>query len=209
MNHFCQNCGHPLAAVASVCSECRQPSGGPHDSPARAPRKSGRLFFLVGCTCLFLLGGTLSALAMYHQAGAPTKHTSTPATIVKDACSLLSVDELNRGTGGKFVKGESAANGDDETSCSYTPGPGTLYPAKLTVTFHNGKAAMQMLQGAAPKMVPGSRSGSDLGDASFFLPMDVSLYALKGDILIALEFGLGNYSREQKKALAAKVLSRL
>jgi len=146
---------------------------------------------------------------MHYQAGAPTKHTSAPSTVVKDACSLLSVDELNRGTGGKFVKGESAANGDDETSCSYTPGPGTLYAAKLTVTFHNGKAAMQMLQGAAPKMVPGSRSGSDLGDASFFLPMEVSLYALKGDILVAIEFGLGNYSREQKKALAAKVLSRL
>ena len=208
MNHFCQNCGHPLATVASVCSECRQASSSPDPSPDLTPRKPGRLFF-VGSTCLFLLGGTLSALAMYQQSGAPSKRTSTPATVVKDACSLLSVDELNRGTGGKFVKGESGVNGDDETSCAYTPGPGTLYPAKLTVTFHNGKAAMQMLQGAAPKMVPGSRSGSDLGDASFFLPMDVSLYALKGDILIAIEFGLGNYSREQKKALAAKVLSRL
>lgn len=131
------------------------------------------------------------------------------AAAAKNACSLLSVDELSSGVGSSYSKAEPSSNGEDEISCEYTPGEGNIYPATLTVTLKNGKATMETLRGVGTQMIPGTKAESDLGDASFYMPMDVGIYALKGDTLVSLQFGLGKGTRDQKKALVQKVLSRL
>ena len=134
-----------------------------------------KLFCFAGF--LILIGG-VSAVWMYRtrRAQAATENVKFVTGLLtaaennseagtkpaRDACALLSKDELSAATGMSFVKAESARNGDDESSCDYTPGTGNLYPVTLTVTFRYGKAAMETIQHAAPSMVPGSKAGSVL-----------------------------------------------
>jgi hypothetical protein len=127
----------------------------------------------------------------------------------KNACALLSVQELSSGMGVSYAPPQPETNGADETVCNYPPGPNGIYGAKLTVTFRHGKAAMETLKGAGPLLVSATRSASQLGDACFFLPMDVSIYTLRGDTLVAMDFGLISATRDQKIALLRKVLARL
>jgi hypothetical protein len=137
-----------------------------------------------------------------------TLTTSAALGTTQNACSLLTLNELSEGLGSSFEKAEPSINGDDEISCEYAPGEGNIYPASLTVTLQNGKVAMETLRGVGTKIIAGTKAESDLGDESFYMPMDVGIYALKGDILVSLQFGLGKGTREQKQALVRKVLSR-
>lgn len=139
------------------------------------------------------------------------KSSSTPTALgtTKNACSLLTLNELSDGLGSSFEKAEPSINGDDEISCEYAPGEGNIYPASLTVTLQNGKVAMETLRGVGTKIIAGTKAESDLGDETFYMPMDVGIYALKGDILVSLQFGLGKGTRERKQALVRKVLARL
>ncbi len=138
----------------------------------------------------------------------PPREAASPAS-AKNACSLLTVDELSTGLGSAYSKAEPSSNGDDEISCEYSPGEENIYPATLTISLKNGKTTMQTLRGVGTRMVRGTKAESDLGDASFYMPMDVGIYALKGDTLVSLQFGLSKGTREQKQALVRKVLSRL
>jgi hypothetical protein len=131
------------------------------------------------------------------------------AAVANDACKLLTVDELSKGLGSSYAGATSSRNGEDEISCEYSPGPGNMYPATLTVTLKNGKTTMAALQGVGTKLVPGTKAQKDVGDASFYMPLDVGIYALKGDLLISLQFGLGKGTRQQKQALVQKILSQL
>lgn len=139
----------------------------------------------------------------------PASPQNDASASAKNACSLLTVDELSTALGSSYSKAEPSTNGEDEISCEYSPGDGNIYPATLTVTLKNGKTTMATLRGVGTQMVPGTRAENDLGDASFYMPMDVGIYALKGDTLISLQFGLGKGTREQKQELVRKVLSRL
>jgi len=175
---------------------------------------------LIACLIVIGVASAVFASRVRHTQAATTslpggllraavKSSDAPSKPVRDACVLLTREELSAGTSLSFVSAESARNGDDESSCNYAPGTGNIYPVTLTVTFRHGKAAMELIQGVAPSMVPGSQGGASLGDASFFLPLDVSVYALKGDVLVNIGFGLGAETKEQKIALVRKVLSRL
>ena len=128
---------------------------------------------------------------------------------IRDACALLSVQELSSGLGASYAPPQPETNGADETVCNYPPGPNGVYGAKLTVTFRHGKTTMETLRRAGPLLVSDSHGTSQIGDGSFFLPMDVSIYALHGDTLVAMDFGLTNATRDQKIALVRKVLARL
>jgi hypothetical protein len=83
-----------------------------------------------------------------------------------------------------------------------------MYPATLTISLKHGKTTMAALRGVGTKLLPETKAQSDIGDASFYMPLDVGIYVLKGDVLVSLQFGLGKGTREQKEALVEKVLSR-
>lgn len=145
----------------------------------------------------------------FTEAKSSSSRNSGALEVTKNACSLLTLNELSDGLGSSFARAEPSINGDDEISCEYSPGEGNIYPASLTVTLQNGKVTMETLRGVGTKIIAGTKAESDLGDASFYMPMDVGIYALKGDILVSLQFGLGKGTREQKQALVRKVLARL
>ncbi len=135
--------------------------------------------------------------------------SGSPRPAARDACTLLSAEELSSGLGSSYSGAAASRNGQDEMSCEYAPGPGNLYPATLTINLKYGKTTMAALRGVGTDLVPGTKAQSDIGDASFYMPLDVGIYVLKGDTLVSLQFGLGKGNRDQKKALLKKVLSRL
>ena len=90
------------------------------------------------------------------------------------------------GLGSSYLSAKPSSNGEDEISCAYAPGPGNIYPATLTITLKYGKTTMAALQGAGSKLVPGAKVQNDLGDASYYMPMDVGIYALHGDLLVCI-----------------------
>jgi hypothetical protein len=168
----------------------------------------GMLGGIIGLLAIAAIGSL--ALSHNRSAAAAGSGNWQPSSVgLRDACKLLAVKELSSGLDSSYSGATPSRNGEEEISCEYSPGPGNMYPATLTVTLKNGRTAMATLQGIGTKLVPETKAENDAGDASFYMPLDVGIYALKGDVLVSLQFGLGKGTREQKQALVQKVLSRL
>lgn len=237
MNATCAHCGSATQPDDGLCPSCgwRLDSDQSADTRSgaainRAPaprrearRKIGLLSAAVRVVLLIVsvLGWVAPArTSLTHEPGAHgasllvANHLSADpggraVASIRNACHLLSVEELSKGLDSSYTGATPSANGEDEISCEYAPGAGNTYPATLTVTLKYGKTTMAGLQGAGNELVAGTKVQNDLGDASFYMPMDIGIYALKGDLLVALQFGLGKGTREQKQALVKKVLGRL
>ena len=232
MNTFCGNCGSAMPANSPFCSNCGSKTGAGSAPAVASGGKSASpvikiVLLLVG---FFVLCGVLGVAMLFYtahraekkaaemgfnlgplleKAASEAKEEKDLPKAAKDACALLTKQEVEKATGIFIADAVANSEGSDETSCTYSPANEGAYPVELKVNWEHGKAAMTAIQGLAPKMMPGTESGSNLGDWTFYGPMDSMLYVLKGDKLISFGFGLSPITREAKNALAAKVLERL
>ena len=230
MSSFCGNCGSAIPAHSPFCGGCGHKTG-IVNVPATTP--SGKSFnpalkivlVIVGFFALCAVLGTAALFYTAHRAekkaaeigfnlapllekAASEKDEETPKA-AKDACALLTKQEVEQATGTFMVDAVAHSEGSSESSCTYTPATEGAYPVELKVDWENGKAAIAAIQGLVPKMMPGTENNSNLGDATLYGPMDSMLYVLKGDKLVSFGFGLSPITREGKNALAAKVLGKL
>jgi hypothetical protein len=159
------------------------------------------------------------------RGGAPEASSAgkAPAKTAADrnACHLLTHDEVSEIAGRKVVMADQVEAGDGFSTCGWEDEAG-VSAFSLTVYWSGGKEQWEtwrLAQGmgdAALKSAEGV-SGSDvvkqgpvpgIGDAAYFSPVLPSL-VLKGDTLFEIKFSLAPRADAKFAPLAARLLAKL
>jgi hypothetical protein len=127
----------------------------------------------------------------------------------RDACTLLSKHEVEDAIGIPVSQVRSVKNDASHTRCLYLPEGSRMKAVDLKVDWTGGVDAMSLVQSVTPEMIPDAGSVSGLGDASFYGPMDSTVYVLKGDTFVSLIFGVDQIAQEKQILLAEKAVSKL
>ena len=187
-------------------------------APAAGPKKTSPILivFIVLAALVLIGGGLITAGIWYaaHRAREIAREYNIPTNRAErmamregresiNACSLASKADAEAVLGASI----ESTSGDGTNSCLYMPADGGRH-VRIQVTPQGGKLAMKLLQKTV-SLMPGAATVGDLGDGALMAPMDSALYVLKGDTLIAMEWPDTPGRREQKEALAKKILARL
>jgi hypothetical protein len=139
----------------------------------------------------------------------------------RNACHLLTHEEVSEIAGRKVVMADQIEAGDTFSTCDWEEEAG-VSAFSLTVYWSGGKEQWEtwrLAQGlgdAALKSAEGA-SGSDvvkqglvpgIGDAAYFSPVLPSL-VLKGDTLLEIKFSLAPKADAKFAPLAAKLLAKV
>jgi hypothetical protein len=223
---FCENCGGALAPGAGFCTGCGRKLGGPASAPPQAQyaqpvaaKKTSPILIIFGVLALILvLGcGLLAGGIWYasHKARQLARDYNIPLNSAEeramrngresiDACSLVAKSDVEPVLGTAVA----STSGDGTLSCMYMPADGGVRHVRIQVTAHGGRLAMKLMEKSLG-MIPGAVTTGKLGDGSLMAPMDTAWYVLKGDTLISMEWPDTPGKREEKEALAKKILARL
>jgi len=235
MKTSCAICGVHLDPAVSICEGCghrpsdvgmsRRPVNGESTTPAGICSLLV-VFGLIGAAVLYVAESAVqNADSLVHvdlktmltraaeeavQAESAIDPDVVPSPAgVRDACEFLTQDDVREATGIHDARATSVVEGGSVSKCIFMPDGANMPRLVLEITWKNGKAAMALMQSAAPRMRTDSESGSGLGDASFLGPSGGLVYVLKDDTLIGLDFTLAPVEHERKIELARTVLSRL
>lgn len=153
--------------------------------------------------------------------GAAARKAPAKAAADRNACHLLTHDEVSEIAGRKVVMADQVEAGDTFSTCDWEDEAG-VSAFSLTVYWSGGKEQWEtwrLAQGlgdAALKSAEGA-SGNDvvkqglvpgIGDAAYFSPLLPSL-VLKGDVLFEIKFSLAPKADAKFAPLAAKLLGKL
>jgi len=235
MKTSCAICGVHLDPAVSICEGCghrpsdvgmsRRPVNGESTTPAGICSLLV-VFGLIGAAVLYVAESAVqNADSLVHvdlktmltraaeeavQAESAIDPDVAPSPAgVRDACEFLTQDDVREATGIPDARASSSVEGRDVSKCIFMPAGSNMPRLVLEITWKNGKAAMALMQSAAPRMVPGSERGFGPGDTSFLGPSGNLLYVLKDDTLVALDFTFAPAEREKRIELARTVVSRL
>jgi len=228
MKTSCAICGVHLDPAVSICDGCghrpsdvsvpRRTVNGEATSPAGICRVLV-VFGLIGAAVLYVAESAVQNADSLVRVDLKTMLTRAAEEAVqaesaidpgvRDACEFLTQDDVREVTGFHDARASSVAERGGVSKCIFMPGGANVPRVILEIIWKNGKAAMALMQSAAPRMVPGSERRIGLGDASFLGPNGNLLYVLKEDTLVSLDFTLAPVELEEKLELARTVLSRL
>lgn len=176
---------------------------------ARAPVPSILLVALLGAGC----GGG----APDQGSGAP----EAPAKVDRNACHLLSHEEVSALVEQPITMADQTEAGDDYSTCDWETADGN-FAFGITAYWSGGKAqwdawraaqglgeeAFQRTEGVSIDSLAGQGPVPGLGDAAYFSELLPSL-VLKGDVLLELKLVLAPRAGTKFKPLATMLLARL
>ena len=155
------------------------------------------------------------------SAGGAARTAPTKAAADRNACHLLTHDEVSEIAGRKVVMADQSEAGDTFSTCDWEDEAG-VSAFSLTVYWSGGKEQWEtwrLAQGlgdAALKSAEGP-SGSEvvkqgpvpgIGDAAYFSAVLPSL-VLKGDTLFEIKFSLAPKAEAKFAPLAARLLAKV
>jgi len=152
--------------------------------------------------------------------GAAPNKASARAAVDRNACHLLTHDEVSALVERKVVMAEQTEAGDTFSTCDWED-EGGVFAFGLTVYWSGGKeqwetwrlaqglgdAALKSAEGVAASAVVKQGLVPGIGDAAFFSPLLPSLI-LKGDTLFEIKFSLAPGADAKFAGLAAKLLEK-
>jgi hypothetical protein len=154
------------------------------------------------------------------KAGGASNKAPAKAAADRNACHLLTHDEVSEIAGRKVTMADQTEAGDTFSTCDWEDEAG-VFAFGVTVHWSGGKEQWEtwrLAQGlgdAALKSAEGVPAGAvvkqglvpGIGDAAFFSPVLPSL-VLKGDTLFEIKFSLAPGADAKFAGLAAKLLAK-
>ena len=155
------------------------------------------------------------------SSGAVARGGPANAPTDRNACHLLTHDEVSEIAGRKVLMADQIEAGDTFSTCDWEDEAG-VSAFSLTVYWSGGKeqwetwrlaqgmgdAALKSAEGASGSEVVKQGLVRGLGDAAYFSPVLPSL-VLKGDTLFEIKFSLAAKADAKFAALAAKLLGKV
>lgn len=155
------------------------------------------------------------------SSGAAARGGPAGASADRNACHLLTHDEVTEIAGRKVVMADQVEAGDTFSTCDWEDGAG-VSAFSLTVYWSGGKeqwetwrlaqglgdSALKSAEGVSGSQVVKQGPVPGIGDAAFFSPVLPSL-VLKGDTLFEIKFSLAPKADAKFAPLAAKLLAKV
>ena len=155
------------------------------------------------------------------SSGAAARSEPPRAAADRNACHLLTHEEVSEIAGRKVVMADQSEASDTFSTCDWEDEAG-VFAFGVTVYWSGGKeqwetwrlaqglgdAALKSAEGASGSEVVKQGLVPGIGDAAYFSPVLPSL-VLKGDTLFEIKFSLAPKADAKFAPLAAKLLAKL
>jgi len=153
--------------------------------------------------------------------GAAARTAPAKAAADRNACHLLTHEEVSEIAGRKVVMADQSEAGDTFSTCDWEDEAG-VFAFGLTAYWSGGReqwetwrvaqglgdAALKSAEGASSSEVVKQGLVPGIGDAAYFSPVLPSL-VLKGDTLFEIKFSLAPKADARFAPLAARLLERV